>query len=254
DATTILSKRWKHIWRSVTTLRIDRKIKNLNSNTDFINFVHSVLLSRHPTLPIKTFHLQFTYNYPHESPSKNLTNWVNFVVQRGVECLDLDVTSERLAKFPITVLTCKTLVVLKLSSFRVEKDLRTYHVDFDPRESLTCNEWKGFLLSNLFRADINCYGCYFPLKAVQNAPSLRLIYRQQRYYHNDLIPTFYNLTQLELLCYDYSKEFILDVLNHCPKLQRLDLTEIGYYHAYARKNDKTNWIFPDVAPLQRSTW
>ncbi|MCI26486.1 F-box family protein, partial [Trifolium medium] len=101
------------------------------------------------------------------------------------------------------------------------QDLHSSDVDFDSMESLTCNEWKDFLLSNLTRANIDCHKGYFPVKAVHNVPSLRFYYRQ-RYYHNDFIPTFYNLTQLELLCSDYSKEFILDVLNHCPKLQRLD--------------------------------
>ncbi|WJX81392.1 hypothetical protein P8452_64279 [Trifolium repens] len=48
----------------------------------------------------------------------------------------------------------------------------------------------------------------------------------QGYYHDELIPTFHNLTQLKLLCYDYSMEFLIDVFSHCPKLQRFDLDEI----------------------------
>ncbi|GAU13059.1 hypothetical protein TSUD_173590 [Trifolium subterraneum] len=285
DATTILSKRWKHLWRSVTTLRIHAKVETLNSHSAFIHFVNSVLFSRDPALPIKTFQLHFMYGYPHAS---SLKNWVNFVVQRGVKCLNLNTALYRYPKLPINVLTCKTLVVLKLSGFRVEKgcydillpslkschlefvrfpksrdfimfvtgcpilqELYTYEVDFDRGESFTRkDQWKSFLLSNLTRTDINFYLCLFPLEAVQNLQYVRFNYHQ-KHYRNDLIPTFHNLTLLELSCYDYNKELLLDILNHCPKLRRLDLDdEVGAKdeEVCARKNDKTNWIFPDVVP------
>jgi hypothetical protein len=48
----------------------------------------------------------------------------------------------------------------------------------------------------------------------------------QEHCHNDMTPVFHNLTQLELILYDYGWEFLLEVLNHCPKLQRLDLKEV----------------------------
>ncbi|MCI04666.1 F-box/LRR-repeat protein, partial [Trifolium medium] len=84
DATTILSRRWKHIWRSVPTLFIDAEILNQNSNSAFIDFVNSVLFSRVAS-PIKSFHLNLSYDEDSvECPIKNITNWVNFVVQRGV--------------------------------------------------------------------------------------------------------------------------------------------------------------------------
>jgi hypothetical protein len=55
------------------------------------------------------------------------------------------------------------------------EDLLTYDVSFDSKEeSLTCNEWKSFCLSKLTTADIDCFHCYFPLKAVYNVPSLNL--------------------------------------------------------------------------------
>jgi hypothetical protein len=115
-----------------------------------------------------------------------------------------------LPKLPTTILTCKTLVVLKLFYFSVEEgyssvvlpslktlhleyiwfpklrdfmmfltgcpnleDLLTYDVSFDSDESLTCNEWNNFCLTNLTTADIDCFRCYFPFKAIHNVPSLR---------------------------------------------------------------------------------
>jgi len=93
DATSILSKRWNHLWRSVHTLRFLTQVTDHNSNLGFIDFVYSVLLSRDPALPIKTFHLHVTYDYLLDCPIKSITKWVNFVLQHGVECLYLYVSS-----------------------------------------------------------------------------------------------------------------------------------------------------------------
>ncbi|CAJ2669803.1 unnamed protein product [Trifolium pratense] len=285
-ATRILSKRWNPLWRSVTTLRFNTKVTNQICNFDFNDFVYSVLLSRDATLPIKTFHLDIEYSEDVECPIKSITKWVNFVVQRGVEYLCLYLVSESRLKLPITILNCKTLVVLNLSGFRVEHccfssillpSLKTFHLDyvefpklqdfmlfltgcpiledlltsdvsFDSDESFDCSKWMSSLLTNLARAHIDCFSYYFPLKAVHNVQSLRFEFHQV-YYHDDMIPTFHNLTQLKLICYDYSKDFLLDVLNHCPKLQSFDLDEVvKTEEALDKKEDKENWVFPDVVP------
>ncbi|WJX81385.1 hypothetical protein P8452_64273 [Trifolium repens] len=87
------------------------------------------------------------------------------------------------------------------------------------------------------------------VKVVHNVPSLRFWYRQE-YYHNDLIPTFHNLTQLELYCSEYSKELLLDALNHCPKLQRLDLDEDKYLDKEASSTCKLT-VYHDPDGLRR---
>ncbi|WJX81391.1 hypothetical protein P8452_64278 [Trifolium repens] len=74
-----------------------------------------------------------------------------------------------------------------------------------------------------------------------NVQSLRFQFHQG-YYHDNLVPTFHNLTQLKLNCYDYSWQFLLDVLNHCPKLQMLDLDEVEVDgEVQDKKEDKENW-------------
>jgi hypothetical protein len=178
----------------------------------------TTLLSRDPAFPVTAFHLHFTF-YHHQTlnprrPIETVTKWVKFVAQRGLEYLDfcVDMDARRFTKLPITILSCSTLVVLKLIGFNVEEtsfssvylpslktlrldnirfpklrdfilfltvcpileDLFTFYVLFDSEESLTCDEWKTFCLANLTRADIDCFSNHFPLKAVRNVPSLRI--------------------------------------------------------------------------------
>jgi hypothetical protein len=209
-ATSILSKRWRYLWLSVTTLYF-RNTMGADESTlfRFNDFVYSVLLSRDPALPIKTFRLVYHFNLPHP-PSNSVSNWVNLVLQRGVEYLQLHAYTVSL---PINILNCRTLVVLKLSGFIVQvgfssvllpslKTLRLKHIwipkdrDFmliirgcpiledllasylyymPSNQSLTSEESKSFCLSNLTKADIDFSCSYLLLKAVQHVRSLRLV-------------------------------------------------------------------------------
>jgi hypothetical protein len=148
------------------------------------------------------------------SPMDIITKFIDVVVLFGVENIDLCVELEKtigFTKLPISILTCNTLVVLNLHSFGVEEafspvllpslktlhldniwfpklrdfmlflngcpileDLFTFNVLFDSEESLTCDEWKSFGLSNLIRANIDCFYSPFPLRAVHNVQSLRI--------------------------------------------------------------------------------
>ncbi|WJX76183.1 hypothetical protein P8452_59626 [Trifolium repens] len=85
---------------------------------------------------------------------------------------------------------------------------------------------------------------------VHNVHSLRLEI-DKVYYRNDSIPTFHNLTQLEFVCSSlhYNWKFLVEVLNHCPKLQKLDLNEtyLGK-EPWIRKDDKQNWVDPNFVP------
>jgi hypothetical protein len=201
-ATTILSKRWNNLCFSVPVLHlnfISSQFTDQNTYLHFINFVYSVLLSRNPLFPIKTLFLVFSYDdnidnqivHPH-SPMETITKWINFVVKRGVENLDLYIELGEevgFTKLPISILTCNTLVVLNLHCFNLEEifspvslpslktlrfnnawfsklrdvmlflngcpileDLFTFNVLFDSEESLTRHEWSSFRLSNLIRA------------------------------------------------------------------------------------------------------
>ncbi|XP_058759428.1 uncharacterized protein LOC131632715 [Vicia villosa] len=180
-----------------------------------------------------------------------ITKWLNFAIQQRVEYLFLRLSSVLLPKFPITILTCKTLVVLKLFSFRVEEgfsdssvllpSLKTLHLEY------IC-EWNSFCLTNLTRADIDCTPCYFPLKTVHNTHSLRLKIHQGPS-SNELIPTFHDLTQLELISFSYSWQLLVELLNHFPKLQKLhiDQAEVDQ-EIWSRIDDREEWVDLDVVP------
>ncbi|XP_045794313.1 F-box/FBD/LRR-repeat protein At4g00160-like [Trifolium pratense] len=292
--TSILSKRWKNLYRSVPVLHFKTTATDEAAYFRFINFVSSVFLSRDLAFSVKTFHLDFTYHdyqiiYP-RSPMEIVTAWINVIVLLGVECIDLCVELEKtigFTKLPISILTCNTLVVLNLHCFGVEEtlspvdlpslkilqldniwfpkvrdlmlflngcpileDLFTFNVLFDSEESLTYDEWKSFCLSNLIRANIDCFFSHFPLKAVHNVHSLRLqIHHDKVNYLNDFIPTFHNLTKLELNSLDYGWQFLIKVLNHSPKLQELNIDQAHLNkETWTRKDDKENWVDPDVVP------
>ncbi|GAU25871.1 hypothetical protein TSUD_164120 [Trifolium subterraneum] len=290
--TTILSKRWKNLYLSVPVLHFMTTVTDQTTYVRFINFVYSVLLSRDPAFPIKTFYLDFRFHNheilsPH-SPVEIITKWIKFVTQRCVEYIDLYVELEDgggFTELPISSLSCSTLVVLKLLSFTLEEgftpvalpSLKTLELDniwfnklrdfilflngcpilenlitnnvlFDSEESLTCDEWKSFSLTNLTKADIDCFSNHFPLKAVHNVASLCLeIDRVQC--RNDFIPTFHNLTHLKLIYLNYSWHFLLQVLKLSPKLQELKIDQAGVNKDYwTRKDDKENWVDPDFVP------
>ncbi|PNX81420.1 F-box/LRR-repeat protein, partial [Trifolium pratense] len=287
--TSILSKRWKNLYLSVPVLYFDTTVTNQNEYIRFNDFVYSVLLSRDPALPINTFFLYFTYDNhqilsPH-CPMDTITRWLKFVAQRGLQYLHLYVGTVAFPELPISILTCSTLVVLNLECFSVEEtfspvalpslktlhleniwfpklrdfmfflngcpileDLFTFNVLFDSEESLTCDEWKTFCLTNLTRADIDCFRNHFPLKAVHNVVSLRLPIDQVNC-RSDFIPTFHNLTQLELVYLNYSWHFLLQVLKLSPKLQELKIDQAGLNKDFwTRKDDKENWVDPDSVP------
>jgi hypothetical protein len=140
----------------------------------------------------------------------NVIKWVNDLVQRGVECLEIwtGVIDGYLLKFPISILSCSTLVVLKFYKFIVKdfssiklpslkilyfeetnflnyqdlllllagcpilEDLHATYLDFHSKESLTYQELESISLNKLTKAALACTFCHFPLKALHNVEQL----------------------------------------------------------------------------------
>jgi len=135
-ATSILSKRWIHLWKSVDNIDFsDVKVNNVVSNYKFNEFMYSVLVS-HVTAGsnfINSFVLNITYDETALASSTfhNITKWIDFVVQRRLKHLSLEIhmcdiicpdyEEDDHFKLPISIFTCKTLVSLSLcSTFHVE--------------------------------------------------------------------------------------------------------------------------------------
>jgi hypothetical protein len=136
-ATSILSKRWIHLWHHVHNLNFPYiNVETVNSSLLFNEFVYSVLLSREiaGSNLINSFTLHIQYDNPHlafDLGFPNITKWINVAVQRKLKhlCLGLDVDNlddngddydADYPNLPVSIFTCTTLVSLDLRWFRVE--------------------------------------------------------------------------------------------------------------------------------------
>jgi hypothetical protein len=160
-ATSILSKRWIHLWHHVPNLNFPYfKVDTFGSILLFNEFVYSILLSRETagSNVISDFNLDIQYENPNHAYNlglPNITKWINFAVKRKFEYLRLhihvynlddngDDYEDNFYNLPFSIFTCRTLVSLDLRWFRVEgfafdssgfqfpslKTLRLEHVNF----------------------------------------------------------------------------------------------------------------------------
>ncbi|CAJ2672339.1 unnamed protein product [Trifolium pratense] len=319
-ATSILSKRWIHIWHFVDSIDFaDIVIVNsIESNFSFNQFMYSVLLSRYAADShfIKSFNLQIEYSNPNLAYNlgfPNVNKWINLIVKGGLKYLrlhlnvgDVDVgdsDDDKLPKLPIGILTCRTLVSLDLLRFRV-KDFSFSSIGFgfpslnvlqltdivfhqvrdfmlllagcpilkylqaeaicfyreEEEDSLTIQEFKSLSLPKLVNADITqCWFSCFPVNALSNSEILCIDtymlctkdhgVNQQLCPCND-IPIFHNLTKLEL--HD-RLELVLLVLQHCPKLQKLELKQ-EIYDLAGNEDGQQNWVEPEFVPQCLSSY
>ncbi|RHN45152.1 putative FBD domain, leucine-rich repeat domain, L domain-containing protein [Medicago truncatula] len=184
---------------------------------------------------------------------------------------------------PYSILTCETLVVLKLSFLNMGKEfnitlvtlpsLKTLHLKyirfqqgddlifltdncpnledlllFDITYNTYCSIQWAQTLTKLKRADIMDCDFYIPMETVSNAEFLRIKLHEWSY-RGCKLPTFHNLTHL-VLCYNW--DIVPRMLHLCPKLQNLDLFqhikgsfwEDGYFGEY--ENEK--WSHPKSVP------
>ncbi|GAU35647.1 hypothetical protein TSUD_394870 [Trifolium subterraneum] len=114
-ATSILSKRWKPLWRSQLVLSLDDK--TFPDALAFRQFLYSVVTMRDNTLPIISFHLNCGYRFYSNNDFYNL---LYAAITRGVQNLSIDLPHcSIMATLPTFVLTTKTLSVLKLKRVTV---------------------------------------------------------------------------------------------------------------------------------------
>ncbi|XP_058767961.1 F-box/FBD/LRR-repeat protein At1g16930-like [Vicia villosa] len=260
-ATSILSKRWKNIWLSVPVLDFrPTRITDATTNFRFNDFAYSIFISRDPALSIKSFSLHVKYKCGYINTTgfpliPSFTKWLNYVLQRGVKHLNLDVaTPGGLPLLPISIFTCRTLVVLHLTIFWVQYSfssvelplLQTRNIQFitfpedvdfmllldgcpileklfisnvfsncQEDSLLNSNKWKNFSLGNLIVADVDFSYFRFPFKTLQNVRSLSIKIAKE-HVRIDAIPTFHILTYL-INCPIDLKEAVSSVIFATPR-------------------------------------
>ncbi|KAL6521646.1 hypothetical protein OROGR_018215 [Orobanche gracilis] len=113
--TSILSKRWYPLWRSVPVIDFTNKYQLSTINgTVYLRFIYilsKVLLFRDN---IERFSLTLD-KCPHHQNINQIYNLIDFVLGRGVQQLELDFDFPK--SFPMGVFRCNTLVYLKLDGF-----------------------------------------------------------------------------------------------------------------------------------------
>jgi len=233
--TSILSKRWKNLWCYVPDVEFI-EAKDSGSKDSFDEFVYYVLRSRET------------------AGNHSIRSFIMNVEHHSSRLYDLVVGKSPELPYT-TILTCTTLVVLKLnfmdmgdkfSPFNVTlPSLKTLHltnITFEQDDDLMyliegcpiledlhlfevfdgtyadCN-WKTLTMLN--RADVT--ECYISLEAISNVEFLRI--RLSRACQSCYFPTFHNLTHLVL---NYDWDTVAKMLLHCPKLRNLDLYQVCF--------------------------
>ncbi|XP_057446553.1 FBD-associated F-box protein At5g56370-like isoform X2 [Lotus japonicus] len=253
--TCVLSKRWKTLWRSVLTLYFDDSLTyKKEEHARFVQSVSAAIFSQDQRQPIHKFRLK-TYSNP-----ATVTVWVHAAVQLRVQHLDLSLSSQYVQHPPnlSSIFTCKTLLVLKLQGTKLEpissvdlpflkhlhlqdlrfskraclaellsgcpllEDFKAKRLDF--HEDVTDREFKT--LPNLLRAKISARTDVFLLGVVSNVKFLHIdeiFFRFGEGTRPYIFPMFHNLTHLELeyRCYNDNWSQVVELLQHCPKLQVL---------------------------------
>ncbi|CAJ2672340.1 unnamed protein product [Trifolium pratense] len=129
-ATSVLSKRWIHLWHYVDSIDFSDiiTVNSILSNSNFNNFMYSVLLSRYAAGSHFTNRFCLVIEYGNHNLAYNLgfpnvNKWVNLIVQPGLKYLRLhlyvndNADDDQIPKLPIGILNCRTLVSLDLRQF-----------------------------------------------------------------------------------------------------------------------------------------
>ncbi|KAL0886915.1 hypothetical protein Bca101_010898 [Brassica carinata] len=111
-ATSLLSKRWKFLWKYTTRLEYDQEY-HYAKRTGFSRFVDKYLLSHQRPAILESLHFKFKTRYAY----REIGLWIRTAVS-GVRIRELTLESgDILIQLPLRLLTCETLVILKLKGW-----------------------------------------------------------------------------------------------------------------------------------------
>ncbi|KAK7316341.1 hypothetical protein VNO77_35305 [Canavalia gladiata] len=131
-ATTVLSKAWRFLGFSLSTLYFDDQTYLISHKpySSFQQFVRTITLQqpRITSFRLKTIASQF------KLLSSDFNEWIEFAMQRGVQILDIHLAHPfAMLNLNFRVLSCRTLVVLKLKGWLC---VDTPNIDFPSLKTL----------------------------------------------------------------------------------------------------------------------
>ncbi|XP_045820589.1 putative FBD-associated F-box protein At3g50710 [Trifolium pratense] len=285
-ATSILSKRWKPLWRSQLILGLDDK--TFPDALAFRQFLYSVMAMRDNTLPILSFHLNCCYRFYSD---KDFYNLLYAAITRGVQNLSIDLPHcSIMTTLPTFLLTTNTLSVLKLKRVKVTLEPCQYfpsnyqHLKVLHLESVGFTYYQDIMkllsgcpiLEELEAKDLIVYTLCKEFPTDTDVPSLSNLVRanisdvhiQFDWIHNihhlrtqlrgpfGFDTMFHNLIHLELI-FDFNYRYLFrsqhkcrwltKILKNFPKLQTLIIDEINKFDTVHNYCDG-KWEDPTIIP------
>ncbi|KAH9803549.1 F-box/FBD/LRR-repeat protein [Citrus sinensis] len=174
-----VSRKWRYLWLSIPYLNFN--IQNIwsnplerwslqTTNEKFKDFVNWVLLFQNGSLSIHRFRLSCL----NRVDDYTLYKWIAVVARRNVQVLDLDIISDEPIKLPRSLVTCESLVSLKL--------------DFGNREYQgvlnlpTCAGFSWLKSLDLQHVDVLDYNLF--REFLSSCPLLENLYMKECFFHN----------------------------------------------------------------------
>ncbi|GAU28184.1 hypothetical protein TSUD_313430 [Trifolium subterraneum] len=246
-ATSFLSKRWKSLWRSQLNLRFDDK--SFPDRFSFRQFMYSVITNRDNTLPILSFYLncrRYGFNYNTDFPTSILTTKTLSVLRLKRVTLNqddpcFDLPSLKVLHLESVAFTYYKHLMELLSAGPILEELKVKDLTVNKRTLGVRISRDGLSISNLLRADISSH--LIDLDWLHNIHHLRLKQQGDHY----LTGMFHNLTHMELI-FDVRGWFkwlqLIKLLKNFPKLQTLIIDEVDMVHNYSNRE----WKDPKFVP------
>ncbi|XP_026459947.1 F-box/LRR-repeat protein At4g14103-like [Papaver somniferum] len=110
--TSVLSKRWSHIWTSIPTL-VFPNLYHKSEINKFMDFVDRTLRLRDASSNIQKIHI---YMKQHFNASR-VHSWISNITGRNVEKLDLWLNQREPFLIPSSLFTCESLITFELIAY-----------------------------------------------------------------------------------------------------------------------------------------
>ncbi|KAI3899765.1 hypothetical protein MKW92_044786, partial [Papaver armeniacum] len=153
--TSVLSKRWSHIWTTVPTLVFPDCYEPSEIN-NFMDFVDRTFHLHDTSTNIQKIHIHMNEHFN----ASRVHSWISSITKRNIVaelCLNFD--QKKRFRVPLSLFTCASLITLELSSmynihvprsfsFPNLKSLTLYCVQFNDEQHLSCPLLEDLILVN----------------------------------------------------------------------------------------------------------